>query len=107
MVAEPMCRVGGLVVAEPMCRLVKSDFRSHSGSHQSTAWIQNPSWSRVWQYLFHNIHIIIGLDKSTLIVPHWVCKKCALMDPFDQCYYIHLSSCIFRSFFTFFYGVAS
>ena len=46
MVAEPMCRVGGLVVAEPMCRLVKSDFRSHSGSHQSTAWIQNPSWSR-------------------------------------------------------------
>ena len=45
MVAEPMCRVGGLVVAEPMCRLVKSDFISHSGSHQSTAWIQ----SRVWQ----------------------------------------------------------
>ena len=30
-------------------RLVKSDFRSHSGSHQSPAWIQNPSWSRVWQ----------------------------------------------------------
>ena len=29
--------------------LVKSDFRTHSGSHQSTAWIQNPSSSRVWQ----------------------------------------------------------
>ena len=31
-------------------RLVKSDFITHSGSHQSTAWIQNPSSSRVWQY---------------------------------------------------------
>ena len=41
-VAEPMCWVGGLV---------KSDFRTHSGSHQSTAWIQNPSSSRVWQLL--------------------------------------------------------
>ena len=30
-------------------RLVKSDFITHSGSHQSSAWIQNPSWSRVWQ----------------------------------------------------------
>ena len=29
--------------------LVKSDFITHSGSHQSTAWIQNPSLSRVWQ----------------------------------------------------------
>ena len=35
-------RVGG--------RLVKTDFITHSGSHQSSAWIQNPSWSRVWQY---------------------------------------------------------
>ena len=33
-----------------MGRLVKSDFITHSGSHQSTAWIQNPSSSRVWQY---------------------------------------------------------
>ena len=31
------------------CLSVKRDFRSHSGSHQSTAWIQNPSSSRVWQ----------------------------------------------------------
>ena len=31
--------------------LVKSDFITHSGSHQSTAWIQNPSSSRVWQKL--------------------------------------------------------
>ena len=29
--------------------MVKCDFRSHSGSHQSSAWIQNSSWSRVWQ----------------------------------------------------------
>ena len=29
--------------------LVKCDFRSHSGSHQSSAWIQNPSSSRVWK----------------------------------------------------------
>ena len=36
-------RVGG--------RLVKSDFRSHSGSYQISAWIQDPSQSRVWQSL--------------------------------------------------------
>ena len=30
-------------------RLVKTDFITHSGSHQSSAWIQNPSLSRVWQ----------------------------------------------------------
>ena len=31
-------------------RLVKCDFRSHSGSYQSSAWIQNPCSSRrVWQ----------------------------------------------------------
>ena len=28
---------------------VKCDFRSHFGSHQSSAWIKNPSSSRVWQ----------------------------------------------------------
>ena len=38
-------------VAQSMCQLVKCDFRSRSGSHQSTAWIQNPNSSRVWQYL--------------------------------------------------------
>ena len=43
-VAEPMWRVGGSL-AEPMCQLVKSDFITHSGSHQSTAWIQNPGSS--------------------------------------------------------------
>ena len=37
MVAEPMCRVGGLVVAEPMCRLVKSDFISHSGANRANS----------------------------------------------------------------------
>ena len=35
-------RVGGLVGG----RLVKSDFISHSGSHQSSAWIENRSRSR-------------------------------------------------------------
>ena len=38
LVAEPMWRGGGSVV-EPICRLVKCDFKSHSGSHQSSAWI--------------------------------------------------------------------
>ena len=28
---------------------VNMDFRSHSGSDQSSAWIQNPSLSRVWE----------------------------------------------------------
>ena len=39
-------------------RLVKCDFRSHSGSHQSSAWIQNPSWSQVWQKI--NGEYLIG-----------------------------------------------
>ena len=30
--------------------LVKSDYLTHSGFHQSSAWIQNPSSSQVWQY---------------------------------------------------------
>ena len=36
-------------VGEWVGGLVKFDFRTHSGSHQSTAWIQNISSSRVWQ----------------------------------------------------------
>ena len=28
---------------------IKSDFITHSGTHRITAWIQNPSLSRVWQ----------------------------------------------------------
>ena len=27
------------------------DFRSHFGSHQTSAWIQNPSSSGVWHFL--------------------------------------------------------
>ena len=33
--------------------LLKCYFRSHSGSHQNSAWFQNPSLNRVWQcYIF-------------------------------------------------------
>ena len=41
--------------AQSMCQLVKCDFRSNSGSHQSTAWIHNPSSSRVWQLFTYSI----------------------------------------------------
>ena len=34
--------MGGCGAYESGGRLVKSDFRSHSGSHQRSAWIQNP-----------------------------------------------------------------
>ena len=39
-------------------RLVKCDFRSHSGSYQSSAWIQNSSSSRVWQYSITHSNLI-------------------------------------------------
>ena len=72
----PMCRgklmlrsrVGGWVGG----RLVKSDFRSHSGSHQSPAWIQNPSWSRVWQ---QSEAELISAEAS------WDTKKLSLLLP--------------------------
>ena len=36
------------------------DFRSHSGSHQSSAWIQNPSSSWVWQKYMGKSDVIKG-----------------------------------------------
>ena len=57
-------------------RLVKSDSRSHSGSHQRSALIQNPSLSRVWQNicvttsnLDQKCSARVGFDSAGLEVP--------------------------------------